>query len=440
MAAMSDEEFYDFEEKIFEELEGKMTDAYTESSIYGTVEKIAKTFNPSVSQEMIKRIISDISDFKPINDYLRDEQVEDIMVNGIDNIFINKGSEGEIKVKERLETQKDLRRFVKKLSMYATANEAHKHIYDIHLPSGSRANVVKSPRGSSVTIRNFKKHAYSVIDLVNFGELNYNIAARLWLYSEGLKIRPANMLIGGTPGSGKTTLLNAMFSFYRPEERIVVIEDTYELNTETQENCVRLETNLELSLEDLLKNVLRMRPDMIVIGEIRGAEAKDMISAMTIGKIVFSTIHASNTRDIVNRLEQAPMSIGSNAINLIDALMVVSQVSMQKTYERRVTQISEISGVETKVLLSDLYLYDYKTKKGSPILPSITYRDTLARLTGYTPNEILGEENRRAKILEALNKLGIRDLRGINEFCKDYYDDPANALQKIGLGGIGTLS
>ncbi len=437
---MSEEEFYDFEEKVFEELEGKMSDAENDSSIYGVVEKIAKTFNPSISQEQINHIVNDISDFSPINKYLHDEQVEDIMVNGTDNIFVNKGSEGEVKVPEKLTTPKELRRFVKKLSMYATANEAHKHIYDIHLPNGSRANVVKSPRGASVTIRNFKKHAYSVIDLVNFGELNYNIAARLWLYSEGLKIRPANMLVGGTPGSGKTTLLNAMFSFFRPEERVVVVEDTYELNTETQENCVRLETNLELSLEDLLKNVLRMRPDMIVIGEVRGAEAKDMISAMTIGKIVFSTIHASNTRDIVNRLEQSPMSINSNAINLIDALMVVSQVSMEKSFERRVTQISEVSGVETKVLLSDLYLYDYKTKKGSPILPSITYRDALARLTGYTPNEILGEENRRAKILEALNKLGVRDLRGINEYCKEYYDNPGKALQKIGLESAGTLS
>ena len=254
-----------------------------------------------------------------------------------------------------------------------------------------------------------------------------------------MKVRPANLLLGGTPGSGKTTLLNAMFSFFRPEERVVVIEDTYELNTETQENCVRLETNLDLTLEDLLKNVLRMRPDMIIIGEVRGAEAKDLISAMTIGKIVFGTIHASTTRDIVNRLEQPPMSISSSAITLIDALMVISQIAGDKGFERRVTQISEVSGIETKVLLSDLYLYDYRTHKGSAILPSITYRDTLARLSGFTPNEIIAEENRRAKILETLNKLGIRDLRGINEFCKEYYDNPGRAMQKIGLGNMGVL-
>ncbi len=436
---MDDEEFYDFEEKIFEELEGKMSDIYGDASLYSAIEKIAKTFNPSIDQDTIAKIAKDTSNFYPINDYLKDERVEDIMVNSIDNIFINKGAEGEMKVSERIKDPKELIRFVKKLNMYATANDANKHIYDIHLPNGSRANVVKSPRGASVTIRNFKKHAFSVIDLINFGELNYNIAARIWLYSEGLKVRPANLLLGGTPGSGKTTLLNAMFSFFRPEERVVVIEDTYELNTETQENCVRLETNLDLTLEDLLKNVLRMRPDMIIIGEIRGAEAKDLISAMTIGKIVFGTIHASTTRDIVNRLEQPPMSISSNAITLIDALMVISQISSDKGFERRITQISEVSGIETKVLLSDLYLYDYRTRKGSPILPSITYRDALARLSGFTPNEIIAEENRRAKILETLNKMGIRDMRGINEFCKEYYDNPRKALQKIGLEGMGVL-
>ena len=239
---MDDEEFYDFEEKIFEELEGKMSDIYGEASLYSAIEKIAKTFNPSSDQEIITRIAKDTHDFYPINNYLHDEQVEDIMINSTDNIFINKGSEGEMKVQEKVKTPQELVRFVKKLNMYATANDANKHIYDIHLPNGSRANVVKSPRGASVTIRNFKKHAFSVIDLINFGELNYNMAARIWLYSEGLKVRPANLLLGGTPGSGKTTLLNAMFSFFRPEERVVVIEDTYELNTETQENCVRLET------------------------------------------------------------------------------------------------------------------------------------------------------------------------------------------------------
>ena len=106
---------------------------------------------------------------------------------------------------------------------------------------------------------------------------------------------------------------------------------------------------------------------------------------------------------------------------------------------RKVTQVSEISGVETQILLSDLYSYDYKTRTGSEVLPSITYRDTLAKLTGYTPTEIVIEEQRRGKVLERLNKLGIRDMKGINAFVKEYYDNQKKALEKIDLAELGTL-
>jgi flagellar protein FlaI len=281
--------------------------------------------------------------------------------------------------------------------------------------------------------------ALSIIDLVNAGELSYNMAGRLWLYFEGLRIRPANILIGGMPASGKTTLLNAMFSFFRPESRIVIIEETYELNTETLENTVRLETSPDLPMEELVKNALRMRPDMMIIGEVRGEEAQDMMTAMNIGKISMGTIHASTARDVITRLEHTPMNVPMDLIPLIDAIVMVGQVNEGNKYIRKVIQVSEISGIETQVLLSDLYAYDYKTHKPSEILPSVTYRDTLSKLTGYTPLEIVMEEQRRGKILERLNKLGIRDIKSINEFIRDYYDNPKAALAKIDLLSMGTL-
>lgn len=435
-----DDDFKQFETRVFELLEGKLSQYNDVDDLVRNIETIAKTVNPAVTQEEISRVIADAKRFDPIDGYLHDEDVEDIMVNNTRNIFVFKTGEGIEQVKERIPTRKELNMFVKKLRMYATSDMASKHIFDVHMPSGSRANIVESPLGADVTIRSFKKKAYSIIDLINRGELSYNMAGRLWVYSEGLKVRPANMVIGGTPGAGKTTLLNAMFSFFRPEERIVVIEETYELNTETQENCVKLETSPSVSLQDLLKNSLRMRPDMIVVGEVRGAEAEDMMVAMNIGKIAMSTIHASNTRDIITRLESSPMNIDKNSISLIDVLMVVSQVQEDQSYTRKVTQVSEVSGVETKVLLSDLFLYDYKTRRGSQILPSVTYRDNLSKLSGYSPNKIIEEEQRRAKILERLNKLGIRDLAGINNFCKEYYEDPERALAKIELSNLGILT
>jgi flagellar protein FlaI len=436
---MNPDEFYDFESRIFEELESVLCLLPNDADRNRHIEAIAKTVLPDISKEEVHRLINDSVDFGIVKKYMDDEQIEDVMINNTSNMFVYVTGKGTMKVNDRIETRKELDMLVRKMKMYATTAVSNRKIFDVHLPNGSRANIVESPMGADITIRNFRKIAFSIIDLINSGELSYNLAGRLWLYVDGLKVRPANLLIGGIPASGKTTLLNAMFSFFRPEQRIVIIEETYELNSETQENTVRLETSPELPMEELVKNALRMRPDMIIIGEVRGEEARDMLTAMNIGKISMGTIHASTARDVITRLEHTPMDITMDIIPLIDVIVIVSQVKDNEKMIRKITQVSEISGIETQVLLSDLYVYDYKTHKSSEVLPSVTYRDTLSKLTGYTPTEIVMEEQRRGKILERLNKLGIHDLKGINAFVKEYYDNPKKALQKIDLENIGIL-
>jgi flagellar protein FlaI len=436
---MEDSELKILEYQIYDQLSGMLSRLPGEEERNKYIESVAKSIGPSLSSEEIKKIIKDATDYYPISKYLGDPNVEDIMINNTSNIFLYTSNVGQIKAPERIQSKFELDLLVKKFRMFATTGASNDKIFDVHLENGSRVNIVDSPLGADITIRNFKSQAYSIIDLINMGEMSYKLAARLWIYTDGLKTRPANILIGGMPASGKTTLLNAMFSFFRPEERIITIEETYELNTSTQENCVRLETNPEISMEDLVKNSLRMRPDRIIIGEVRGEEAKDMMTAMNIGKIAMGTIHASTARDVVTRLQHTPMNIEMDIIPLIDVIVIVSQVYEKGKPVRKITQVSEISGVETQVLLSDLYTYDYKTHKSSDILPSVTYRDTLARLTGYPPSEIIIEEERRAKILERLNQLGMRDLKSINEFAKLYYEDPEEALKKINLQDLGTL-
>ena len=334
-------EFFFFELSVFEALEGKLGNFSEQAEMEKYIESIIKAQRPATTKEEVSRIISDAKTFFPIDKYLTDEEVEDIMINNTRNIFVYHSSQGDVKVPETLADRSDLELFVKKLRMYATTASSKKNIFDVHLPNGSRANIVDSPLGSDITIRNFKNKAFSVIDLINHGELSYSIAARFWLYAEG--------------------------------------------------------------------------------------------------KIVISTLHASTSRDVVTRLEHAPMNINKEIIPLIDSIILVSRINQNNIYQRKVTQISEISGIETQVLLSDLYLYDYKTRKGSEILPSITYRDTLSKLTGYPPSEIIREEYRRAKILQKLNEMGIRDIKGINEFCRIYYEDQERALNKIGLKGLGVL-
>ncbi len=428
---MDDETFFNFEDEVLNTLATKLSGFQTEYDINKTIEKTAKIIDPEISKEDLERLVKDANQFYPIDRYIDNNDVEDVMVNNTHNIFIYHTEKGAMKVPEVIDDKRKLERLVKKLKMYATSTAGNKNIYDIHLPNKSRVNVVESPLGADITIRNFKTTALSVIDLINLGEMSYNMAGRLWLYAEGLKIRPANIIVAGMPAAGKTTLLNSLFSFFRPEQRIVTLEDTYELNTETQDNCVRLETSADVSLEELVQNSLRMRPDMLVVGEVRGKEAKDMMTAMNIGKISMSTIHASTARDVITRLEHTPMNIERDIIPLIDAIIVVSQINVNGRFTRKITQISEISGIETQILLSDLFKYDYKTGKGSDILPSVTYRDTLASLTGLPPTEIVMEERRRGVILEALNKKGIRGLRDINVFCREYYDNPNRALAKL---------
>ncbi len=436
---MPEDKFPSFEMKVFEKLEGRLGNIHNDQELYKYIESVVKSLDPSADKPRIDKIVAEAKSFEPVEKYLNTDNVEDIMVNNTKNIFVYESGSGDQMVPERISTAEELDWFVKKLKMYATSAVANRHIFDVHLPNGSRCNLIDSPLGPDITIRNFKPNAFSIIDLINYGELSAQLAARFWLYSEGLGVRPANMLIGGMPGSGKSTLLNAMFSFFRPEARIVVLEETYELNTSTQENCVRLETSPEVTLEDLLKNSLRMRPDLIIVGEVRGREATDMMTAMSIGKAVMSTMHAHTTRDMVTRLEHDPMRISRETIPLIDAFTVVSQVNKDHKKLRRVTQVSESSGMETQVLMSDLYTYDYKTHQGSDILPSVTYRDVLSKATGRTPTEIIQEENRRAKALEKLNEMGIRELHTINEFCRDYYDNQKKSMQKLGLESLGTF-
>lgn len=429
-----DSRLSNIEELILKQLVGKFVDVTEDKKRRDLIEKAAKDISPNITKEELDAIVADIYNLQPVSDFLTMQNIEDIMINNTQNIFVYDSKQGFGKLSKKFDSLDELNRFVDKIKLYMTNWSANGEIMDIHMPSGSRANVVESPLGYDITIRNFRNTPMSIIDLINNNTLDYGIAARLWLYTDGFRVKPANILIGGIPAAGKTTILNSLFSFFRPDKRIVTIEETYELNTSTHENTVRLETSSNLNMIDLVKNALRMRPDIIIIGEVRGAEANDMITAMNIGKISMGTIHASSSRDIITRLEHSPMNVPRDVLNVIDVLMVVSMVYKMGVPSRKVIQISELSGMEgTQTLISDLYKYDYKTGSASPILPSVTYRDALAKIIGAPPTDILGEEALRARILEQLNKLGIRSMQGISEAVMEYYDNPEHLLKKLGM-------
>jgi flagellar protein FlaI len=436
MTEITDEKMTLIESHVLKELKGRFVDITDEEQAMYAVTTVAKTIAPNISNEDIKKLYDDVVTFYPISDLLFDQNIEDIMINNTENIFVYDSANGSRKLKSKIPTPTDLQILVDKFKLYATNESASGKILDVHLPSKSRVNIINSPLGYNITIRNFKSNPLSMIDLINNGELDYNMAAKLWIYVDGFRTRPANIMIGGIPAAGKTTLLNAFFSFFRPEQRVVTIEETYELDTRTQENCVRIETSNDLPLETAVENTLRMRPDLIIVGEIRGSEANDLMTAMNVGKIAMGTIHASSSRDIVNRLIHSPMNVPQDIIPVIDALIVLSFAYENGIPKRRIMQISEIAGIETQVLLSDIYKFDYKTKQSAVLQEGITYRDLISRLLGIQPTDIIAEQKVRAAILERMNTLGIRNMHDISVMVKDYYDNPMAVLKKLDLGNL----
>ena len=422
----------EMEIKILEKLVGKFSFGQSkdeqEQIVKDAVAKVAPALKEKDRAGMVKRVLS----YGIIDEFIHDEDAEDVIINSLNPIFVFKAKEGMIKTGKRYKSLEELDLLMHKLLVFSGKNRL-RPINNFHLPDGGRVNLVTSPFGPHITFRKFKQRPLSIIDLVESRTIDYDVAAHLWLYAEGLGIKPANMLIGGMPGSGKTTLLNALFSFFPTNERIVVIEDTLELNTETRENCARLETTGELSMRELVKNTLRMRPDRLVVGEVRGEGAAGMRTATTIGNICMGTIHASTSREVVMRLENSPMNVPTAIVPLIDVFIIMRQFYQKGNVLRAVVQISETGGIEKKVLLSDLAKFDVTSGKMLESHPSVIYRDRLAQASGVTPKEILDELKARSRILQDLALKGVKSVEQLSAFCSDYYADPDDALEKYGV-------
>lgn len=369
-----------------------------------------------------------------VNDLLLDSEVEDIIINDLKDIYVHHSQKGLIPTEKKFTSRRELDLFVRKLLLFSGRTGMNK-IVNLELPNlEGRVNIVLSPFGPQITITKAKVEPLSIIDLIKRETLTYEVAAQLWLYIEGLSIRPANIIIAGGPGTGKTTLLNALFCFIPFSERMVIMEDTLELNTFLEDSCSRLESDDDTSLQTLVKNSLRMRPDRIVIGEVRGAEARDMITAVNIGKHCLGTIHAANSREAILRLQNEPMNVPETLVNLVDVFICMKRFHVQNKVYRVVDEVSETGGMESKtILLSQIYKYDYEHKAIKGVSTSTVYRDHLAREAGLTPKDIIDEVYTRAVVLKTLADNGLTTMKEITVFCREYNRDVQGALAALGL-------
>jgi len=385
-------------------------------------------------QEHRDKFVREFLSYGLIKDLLSDFNVEDIIINSLSPIYIHHSERGLVSTHKSFQSKEEIDVFVKKLILMS-GRRKWENVMDLELPNlEGRINVIRSPFGPQLTITKAKSSPLSVLQLIERRALNYEVAAQLWVYLEGMSIRPANIIIAGGPGVGKTTLLNALLCFIPRKDRIVVMEDTLELNTDFEESCSRLESGDGLTLADLVKNSLRMRPERIIVGEVRGEEARDMITAVNIGKYCIGTIHALTSREAIMRLQNEPMNIPQELVRLIDVFVVLKRYHVGGRVTRVVDEVSETSGMEQeKVLLSHIYKYDYETDTIRSLSTSTVYRDRLAREAGLVPKDIILEVQLRALLLKELHDRGHVTAKEVTEFCHAYSENPDKAVESLGL-------
>jgi len=321
---------------------------------------------------IVRQIGDSVLGLGPLEPFVRDPDVTEIMVNGWDTIYVERA--GKLYWSgTKFHDEGQLRRTIDKIvgKVGRRIDEASPYV-DARLPDGSRVNAIIPPLsldGPALTIRKFAADPYQAEDLVQFGTLTAPVVDFLESCVRG-KI---NIMVSGGTGAGKTTTLNVLSSFIPDDERIITIEDAAELKLQ-QPHVVRLEfrpANIEgrgeVTIRDLVKNSLRMRPDRIVVGEVRGGEALDMLQAMNTGHDgSISTIHSNSPRDSLSRLEtvsmMAGMDLGQRAIReqISNAVQLIVHQSRLKDGSRRLTHVTEVVGMEGEVItLQDLFLFDF---------------------------------------------------------------------------------
>jgi pilus assembly protein CpaF len=367
--------------RIIEEINGSSlkddsadSDENLEKEISDIIEKFLDTEGTFITklekQKLITEVIDESIGFGPINQFLHDASVSEIMVNGPDKVYLEKKGKLVLSDVTFKDDQHVMRVIEKIVAPLGRRIDESSPMVDARLPNGSRVNVIIPPlalNGPTITIRKFSETPFTVKDLINFGTITPEVAMLLKACVEAR----LNIVVSGGTGSGKTTTLNVISSFIPEDERIVTIEDAAELQL-VQDHVIKLETrppNIEgkgaITIRDLVRNSLRMRPDRIVVGEVRSGEALDMLQAMNTGHDgSLTTGHANSPRDMISRLEtmvlMAGMDLPIKAIReqISSAVDLIVQQSRLKDGSRRITHITEVMGMEGDVItMQDIFVF-----------------------------------------------------------------------------------
>jgi flagellar protein FlaI len=388
----------------------------------------------------------DLVGFGTIDPLMRDPNIEDISCDGVNKpVYIWHRNHESIETNLSFENDELLDNLVVKLVHMAGKHVSSAFpIVDASLPGKHRLAVAYrreiTPFGTAFTIRKFREDPYSIIDLINVGTFSEEMAAYLWICLEN---RASVMVLGGT-ASGKTTSLNALACLIKPGSKIMTIEETAELNL-SHENWVSLiarqsyglgGSNVgEVALFDLVKTCMRHRPDLMIVGEVRGQEAYVLFQALATGHGGMCTMHAENVDSAVKRLTQKPMDISPAYIPLMNIVLSVQRVHLvkngvKKAY-RRILSINEIADYEKYL---NPFKWDPVKDEQSIDLESSHLLPLIALRLGVTTEELLAELWRRRDVLHYMREKKIRSYREVAEVIAEYYARPKQFYQKIVAG------
>jgi flagellar protein FlaI len=379
-------------------------------------------------------VVREMVGYGMIDAIVRDDKLEEIMVIGAKKpVYLFHRQYGMMTSNIEFYSESEIQDLVNRIAREVGRRvDISSPLLDARLPDGSRVNASFPPasvENSTLTIRKFREDPYSIVDLINLNTVTPEAAGFLWAAVEGLGSRPANILIAGGAGSGKTTMLNVLASFVPDTERIITIEDTAELNLPLK-HWIRMESRPpglegkgELTLDILTKNSLRMRPDRIIVGEVRHEEAFSLFTAMNTGHLgSMGTVHANSAQETIIRVTNPPMNVPELMMSGLDLILIEHRLHDKKQGTiRRVTEISEVSGVlsgrsQTQKIFERDPIKDTITRTDVPM----NYLQTLGEFTGMMKKELENEIFQRGNYLKQLSKKGIRDLKSVQEATQLY--------------------
>ncbi|MCG2863298.1 MAG: type II/IV secretion system ATPase subunit [Vulcanisaeta sp.] len=409
--------------------------------IVGRYRRLFRNVPPSSFAKFLYYMERDLLGYGPIDALMRDENIEDISCDGVGRpIYVFHRKYESIPTNIVPMTDEALDDLVVKLiHMSGRHVSVATPIVDAQLPDGSRIAVTYrrevSPGGSTFTIRKFRKKPLTFTELVRFGNISAEIAGYFWVMLDNGR----SFLVLGVTGAGKTSFLNAMATFIRPHMKIITVEEVPEINL-PHKNWVRLVTRQsygaekinEITLFDLVKATLRMRPDYLIVGEIRGEEAYVLFQAVNTGHSGLSTMHAESFEAAVNRLMSPPMNIPPAYIPAMNIFVMIKRVKIGGRLTRRVTEVGEVYMDDSgKIRFNTVFRWNPRNDTHESYVKNSILVNQISEMTGKDVDEVLREIEVRTRIVRWMVENGIFDFEDVSRYVQMYYANPDKVLSQV---------